>query len=154
MRIRFFGIFLVFCFSLSISMWAVPAKPVVKSVVQPDGSTLQVRLCGDENNHYYMTLEGDVVEQDKDGWYVIEKLWYLVNGNVTVENNNGFLKITAVATNSYGVPVNVTYDAAPIGSNVENVVVEGNSAIKALENNQLIIIKEGIKYNVLVNVVK
>ena len=71
MRIRFFGIFLVFCFSLSISLWAVPAKPVVKRLVQPDGSTLQVRLCGDENNHYYMTLEGDVVEQDKDGWYVV-----------------------------------------------------------------------------------
>ena len=52
-------------------VWAVPAKPIVKTLIQPDGSELKVRLVGDENGHYYITLEGNVVEQDKDGWYVV-----------------------------------------------------------------------------------
>ena len=52
-------------------VWAVPAKPIVKTLIQPDGSELKVRLVGDENGHYYITLEGNVVEQDQDGWYVV-----------------------------------------------------------------------------------
>ena len=52
-------------------VWAVPAKPIVKTLIQPDGSELKVRLVGDENGHYYITPEGNVVEQDKDGWYVV-----------------------------------------------------------------------------------
>lgn len=52
-------------------VWAVPAKPIVKTLIQPDGSELKVRLVGDENGHYYITLEGNVVERDKDGWYVV-----------------------------------------------------------------------------------
>ena len=52
-------------------VWAVPAKPIVKTLIQPDGSELKVRLVGDENGHYYITLEVNVVERDKDGWYVV-----------------------------------------------------------------------------------
>ena len=52
-------------------VWAVPAKPIVKTLIQPDGSELKVRLVGDENGHYYITPEGNVVERDKDGWYVV-----------------------------------------------------------------------------------
>ena len=36
-------------------VWAVPAKPIVKTLIQPDGSELKVRLVGDENGHYYIT---------------------------------------------------------------------------------------------------
>ena len=52
-------------------VWAVPAKPIVKTLIQPDGSELKVRLVGDENGLYYITPEGNVVERDKDGWYVV-----------------------------------------------------------------------------------
>lgn len=91
---------------------------------------------------------------DADGWYIIEKVWYMVDGTVTVENNAGYLKLTVASTNSYGVPVNLTYNAAPEGTNVEDVVVENGTARKEVKNNQLFIIKDGVKYNVLGAVVK
>ena len=58
---RIFGIFLIFSFSLFVNLWAVPAKPIVKTLIQPDGSELKVRLVGDENGHYYMTIDGEKI---------------------------------------------------------------------------------------------
>lgn len=37
---------------------AVPARPVVHTWVQPDGTILTYRLCGDEWFHYYITDDG------------------------------------------------------------------------------------------------
>ncbi len=54
---RFF-VFVVFCV-LCIGIGAVPAKPGIITLVQPDGTEVKVRLRGDENCHYYETLEGD-----------------------------------------------------------------------------------------------
>ena len=83
-----------------------------------------------------------------DGYFGVEKVWYMVAGTVTVENNDGYIKITAAATNSYGVPVNVTYNASPATA-VENTKVENNNTRKVVKDNQLLIIKEGVEYNVL-----
>ena len=83
-----------------------------------------------------------------DGYFSVEKVWYMVAGTVTVENNDGYIKITAAATNSYGVPVNVTYNASPATA-VENTKVENNNTRKVVKDNQLLIIKEGVEYNVL-----
>ena len=83
-----------------------------------------------------------------DGSFSVEKVWYMVAGTVTVENNDGYIKITAAATNSYGVPVNVTYNASPATA-VENTKVENNNTRKVVKDNQLLIIKEGVEYNVL-----
>ena len=88
-----------------------------------------------------------------DGYFSIEKVWYMVAGTVTVENNNGYIKITAAATNSYGVPVNVTYNASPATA-VENTKVENGEAHKLLRHNQLIIIKDGVQYNAQGAIVK
>ena len=90
---------------------------------------------------------------DNEGYFEVQKIWYMVNGTVTVENNEGYIKITAVATNSYGVPVNITYNAAPATA-VENTKVENGDTRKVVKDNQLYIIKEGVKYNVLGAVVK
>ena len=88
-----------------------------------------------------------------DGYFSVEKVWYMVAGTVTVENNNGYIKITAAATNSYGVPVNVTYNASPATA-VENTKVENGEAHKLLRHNQLIIIKDGVQYNAQGAIVK
>ena len=88
-----------------------------------------------------------------DGYFGVEKVWYMVAGTVTVENNNGYIKITAAATNSYGVPVNVTYNASPATA-VENTKVENGEAHKLLRHNQLIIIKDGVQYNAQGAIVK
>ena len=38
--------------------WAVPAQSAWRTFVQSDGTTIKVRLCGDENMHYYITEDG------------------------------------------------------------------------------------------------
>lgn len=38
--------------------WAVPAQSAWRTFVQSDGTTIKVRLCGDENMHYYVTEDG------------------------------------------------------------------------------------------------
>jgi M6 family metalloprotease-like protein len=48
-------------------VWAVPAKPGIITLKQPDGSVLKVRLRGDENYHYYETLDGERIESTVDG---------------------------------------------------------------------------------------
>lgn len=45
----------VFCIEVS----AVPAKPGIITLKHLDGTELKVRLCGDENYHYYETLDGE-----------------------------------------------------------------------------------------------
>lgn len=77
--------------------------------------------------------------------------YFMVGGNVVVENVNGHLKVTIDALNSYDVPAHIVYEATT--TSVENIVVEKNTS-KVVENGQLFIIKEGVKYNVLGNVVK
>ena len=40
---------------------AVPAYPGVLTMTQPDGSSIRVRLYGDERGHYYTTENGRMV---------------------------------------------------------------------------------------------
>ena len=77
--------------------------------------------------------------------------YFMVSGNVVVENVDGHLKVTIDALNSYDVPAHIVYEATP--TSVENIVVEKNAS-KVVENNQLFIIKDGVKYNVMGSVVK
>ena len=79
--------------------------------------------------------------------------YFMVSGQVVVENIENHLKVTIDALNSYDVPAHIVYEADPVGSAVENVTVDTN-ANKVVENNQLFIMKDGVKYNVLGSVVK
>ena len=91
---------------------------------------------------------------EEDGELYLDKLYFLVSGQAVVEKINGKLKMTIDAVNSYDVPVHIVYDGTDdVETGVENTVVE-NGASKMVENNQLFIMKEGVKYNVLGSVVK
>jgi hypothetical protein len=81
----------------------------------------------------------------KDGY--LDQLYFLVDGIVTVEKVDGQLRLEVKAVNSYDVPVHVVYDASATA--VENTVVENNNVRKVIKDNQLLIIKESVKYNVL-----
>ena len=48
---------------------AVPAKPGLLTVTQADGTTLQVRLMGDERSHFYLTEDGYLLKNDNDTYY-------------------------------------------------------------------------------------
>lgn len=96
---------------------------------------------------FYSTL----VEQD--GELYLDKLYFLVSGQAVVEKINGKLKMTIDAVNSYDVPVHIVYDATEEETAIENVTVNTNAS-KMIENDQLLIIKDGVKYNIMGSVVK
>jgi hypothetical protein len=61
--------------------------------------------------------------------------------------------MTIDAVNSYDVPIHIVYDATNAATAIENVTVNTNAS-KVVENNQLFIIKDGVKYNMMGSVVK
>ena len=59
----------------SLQLHAVKAYPYPVTVVQPDGTTLTIRLYGDENRSWKTTLDGRPVFQGADGfWRVTDSL--------------------------------------------------------------------------------
>lgn len=52
---------------------AVPAKPGVITVQQPDGTSLEILLNGDENFNYVTTTDGYLIKQNNDGYYMYAK---------------------------------------------------------------------------------
>ena len=53
----------------SISMWAVPAYPGKILATQPDGSTLEIQLHGDEHFSYTTTTNGYLIQKNNEGYY-------------------------------------------------------------------------------------
>lgn len=51
----------------SVRVVAVPAQSVWRTFTQSDGTTITVRLCGDENMHYYLTEDGVPLLRDANG---------------------------------------------------------------------------------------
>ena len=73
-------------------------------------------------------------------------LWLLIDGTVEVRKNDAgqvFLEVNAV--NSYGVPVHIVYDGIAMG--VADITSPLSQPTKYIQNGQLIILKDGIKYN-------
>lgn len=51
-----------------VASYAIPAYPGIIDFRQPDGTTIQVRLHGDEFSHWYTTPDGAVLEFDSNGF--------------------------------------------------------------------------------------
>lgn len=47
---------------------AVPAKPGMRTIVQPDGTTVEAELRGDEYCSFYVTADGTVMQMDARGY--------------------------------------------------------------------------------------
>ena len=57
----------------TLATYAVPARPVWQTKTQPDGTTIELRLVGDEFYHYWQDREGNIVRCNADGyWQVVE----------------------------------------------------------------------------------
>ena len=54
----------------SVSLWAVTATPEPFAVTQPDGTTIMVRLVGDEYHAYYTTEDGTPLRRLNNGFFV------------------------------------------------------------------------------------
>lgn len=58
---------------IATATFAVPARPGWQTKTQPDGTTIEVRLVGDEFHHYWEDQAGNVVQCDSQGyWRVVE----------------------------------------------------------------------------------
>lgn len=57
-------------FLLSLTLFAVPATPYPFDVTLPDGTTITVRLVGDEYHAYYTTLDGTPLRRLDNGYFV------------------------------------------------------------------------------------
>ncbi len=55
-------------------LYAIPANPAPMVKVLPDGTTMTVRLCGDESFHYYMTEDGYPLQQDSQGFFYYARI--------------------------------------------------------------------------------
>jgi hypothetical protein len=105
---------------------------------------------GVQGGYIYPSFYGNMNAQGQ----ITIPCYFMVGGQVVVENIENHLKVTIDALNSYDVPAHIVYEADPVGSAVENVTVDTTNASKVIENNQLFIMKEGVMYNVLGSVVK
>ncbi len=67
--------FVVAALSMSLMMWAVPARRNVRTVLQADGSEMKVYAHGDEHFHWYTNTDGEWLKEGEDGlWRVVEPL--------------------------------------------------------------------------------
>jgi len=53
------------------SAYAVQARKGWQTITQPDGTTIEVQLVGDEWFHYYMNRDGRKVRQNDAGYWVV-----------------------------------------------------------------------------------
>ena len=123
--------------------YPIASTPAMNTILAAEGVNAQGQVAPS----FYSTL----VEQG--GQLYLDKLYFFVSGQAVVEKINGKLKMTIDALNSYDVPVHIVYDATNVETAIENVTVN-NNASKLVENNQLFIIKDGVKYNIMGSVVK
>ena len=91
------------------------------------------------------------INVDAEG-YIELPMYFLVEGTVTVSEVDGKLAVEVNGLNSNGVAVHVVYGATDTA--VEDVTTVGSDIKKCLENGQLVILKNGVKYNATGSVVK
>ncbi|MCR5270596.1 MAG: M6 family metalloprotease domain-containing protein [Prevotella sp.] len=65
---------LIGCLLCVGNVFAVPAFPGVSKVTQPDGTTVGIRLHGDEYMHFFTTEDGYSVVKDAKGFFVYAQL--------------------------------------------------------------------------------
>ena len=82
-----------------------------------------------------------------DGEY-FTSFYFLVDGTVTISKKNGKLSFEVQALNSYDVPVHIIYESSATSA-VENITTEQTNSQKKMINGQMMIIRNGKKYNVL-----
>lgn len=80
-------IFLLFA-TCALHVFAVPVKPEWHSHKQPDGTMLQVMLCGDEHLHYYKTIDNVPLVRDSIGnFYYAQALGFGLTSTGVLAHN-------------------------------------------------------------------
>ena len=72
----------------ALHVFAVPVKPEWHSHKQPDGTMLQVMLCGDEHLHYYKTIDNVPLVRDSIGnFYYAQALGFGITSTGVLAHN-------------------------------------------------------------------
>ena len=94
---------------VSLNLSAVPALKVKRTVTQSDGTSLQIVLCGDENFHYYKTIDDvPVIKNDQDSYeYATMKDGCLVSTKILAHeplqrsvSENTFINLSKASINA------------------------------------------------------
>ena len=96
-----------------------PATPHPITYTQPDGTTITLRLCGDEFHHYYITEDGKYVTLCDDGYF----RYTTVNAQNQLEASN--IQVGNATTYSIG--------RARCRCNIAQGVAQGASRIEGAE---------------------
>ena len=62
--------FVLVC-AFAVTANAIPARPVWRTVSQPDGTTVEVKTVGDEYYHYIINRDGQRMRMNEDGTYEV-----------------------------------------------------------------------------------
>ncbi|HEX7319084.1 MAG TPA: M6 family metalloprotease domain-containing protein [bacterium] len=113
---------------LPLVLLAVPSNwKEVKTFTQPDGSSFQARLIGDEHYHFFEDLEGHTIVQNNNGWYTYAK------------KDNGLLSPTEFIVNRsappYETPIRPSAEViAKLPENKDKVINTWLPSVIANEN--------------------
>lgn len=115
--------------------------PINRSLVA--GSVLASTGANEDN-----TVSPSIYATLTDGY--LDQLYFIVDGEVVVENKNGHLRLEVNAVNSYGVEVHIVYDGTPINTDIENTHNQSPIANrqKLLRDGRLFIINNGRTYDI------
>ena len=133
---------------------------IVLDITLPEGAeglVAGIYPVDDSYEYPYQTVTAGIYDEESAypsfaavlGEEGIENIWWIVAGEVIVDEE---LNITVDAVNSLGREV-VALLAAPGESAVETTKVAG-AAVKSIENAMLIIERNGVRYNVMGQVVR
>ena len=115
--------------------------PINRSLMA--GSVLASTGANEDN-----TVSPSIYATLTDGY--LDELYFMVDGEVMVENKDGHLRVEVNAVNSYGVPVHIVYDGTPVNTVVENTHSQSpmTHSHKMLRNGRLLIMKNGAIYDI------
>ena len=115
--------------------------PINRSLMA--GSVLASTGANEDN-----TVSPSIYATLTDGY--LDELYFMVDGEVMVENQDGHLRVEVNAVNSYGVPVHIVYDGTPVNTAVENTHSQSPMihSHKMLRNGRLLIMKNGAIYDI------
>ena len=129
-----------------LAMWFY-VEQIDDNIIIPEGE-----YSIDTSDDYWSVIAADgslgkTFYATHDGEY-FTSFYFLVDGTVTVSKKNGKLSFEVQALNSYDVPVHIIYDSSATSA-VENITTEQTNSQKKMINGQMMIIRNGKKYNVL-----
>lgn len=121
--------------TISVAFFAEAADPVIGipagtyeiNDTQDYGTVMS--SPGVQGGYIYPSFYGNMNAQGQ----ITIPCYFMVSGQVVVENIENHLKVTIDALNSYDVPAHIVYEADPVGSAVENVTVDTTNASKVIE---------------------